>query len=348
VENFGGAAWNTFNSGCITKFMRKMVLLGAGALILAVGIGIAQQKGAQPKDVQPKDAQQEEEVLRVDVDLVNLLFSVRDKKGALIPNLVQEDFTIYEDGKQQTIKHFTRETNLPLTLGLLVDVSGSQEDLIEVEKHAASQFFTSVLKAKDMAFLIQFGSDAELLQDSTNSAKLLRTALEQLRLIGSPTGFHPGPVPTSRQKGTILYDAVYLAANEKLKGEVGRKAIVIISDGVDMGSSYSREDAITAAHKADAIIYSIYYSSPRFGYFGNGEGELKKMSEETGGRLFRVDRKHTLDDIFTQIQEEMRSQYSLVYTPENKTRDGAFRKIELKTPKKDLKVQVRKGYYATK
>jgi VWFA-related protein len=312
--------------------MRRKLFAGSAALIAVLGLAFAQEA---------------DEVLRVDVDLVNLLFSVRDKKGALIADLTKEDVTVFEEGKQQTIKDFIRETNLPLTLGLLVDVSGSQVDLIEVEKQAAGQFFSKVLQAKDMAFLIQFGSEAELLQDSTNSAKILRSALDQLRLIGSPTGFHPGPVPTSRQKGTILYDAVYLAANEKLKSEVGRKAIVIISDGVDMGSSYSREDAIAAAHKSDAIIYSIYYSSPRFSYLANGEGDLKKMSEETGGRLFRVDRKHTLDDIFTQIQEEMRSQYSVVYTPENKARDGSFRKIEVKTARKDLKVQVRKGYYAT-
>jgi VWFA-related protein len=311
--------------------MRSRWLAGSAAVVLALGLAFAQEA---------------EEVLRVDVDLVNLVFSVRDKKGALISDLTKEDVTVFEEGKQQTVKDFVRETNLPLTLGLLVDVSGSQADLIEVERHAASQFFSKVLKNKDMAFLIQFGSETELLQDSTNSAKLLRAGLDQLRLIGSPTGFHPGPVPTSKQKGTVLYDAVYLAATEKLRGEVGRKAVVIISDGVDMGSTYSREDAIAAAHKADSIIYSIYYSSPRFAYYGSGEGDLKRMSEETGGRLFRVDRKHTLDDIFTQIQEEMRSQYSLVYTPENKVRDGSFRKVDVKTARKDLKVQVRKGYYA--
>jgi VWFA-related protein len=312
--------------------MRRRLFAGSVAVAVALGITFAQEV---------------EEILRVDVDLVNLVFSVRDKKGALISDLAKEELTVFEDGKEQTIKNFTRETNLPLTLGLLVDVSGSQEDLIGVEKQAASQFFSKVLKNKDMAFLIQFGSETELLQDSTNSAKLLRAGLDQLRLIGSPTGFHPGPVPTSKQKGTVLYDAVYLAATEKLRGEVGRKAVVVISDGVDMGSTYSREDAIAAAHKADSIIYSIYYSSPRFSYYGSGEGDLKRMSEETGGRLFRVDRKHTLDDTFTQIQEEMRSQYSLVYTPENKTRDGSFRKIDVKTARKELKVQVRKGYYAT-
>jgi VWFA-related protein len=311
--------------------MRRKLVAGSAAVALVLGLAFAQET---------------DEVLRVDVELVNLVFSARDKKGALLADLGKEEVTVFEEGKQQNIKDFVRETNLPLTIGLLVDVSGSQADLIEVEKQAAAQFFAKVLQKKDMAFLIQFGSESELLQDSTNSARLLRAGLEQLRLIGSPQGFHPGPVPT-KQKGTVLYDAVYLAAQEKLKSEVGRKAIVVISDGVDMGSSYSREDAIAAAHKADSIIYSIYYSSPRFAYYGSGEGDLKRMSEDTGGRLFRVDRKHTLDDIFTQIQEEMRSQYSLVYTPENKTKDGSFRKIEVKTARKDVKIQVRKGYYAT-
>jgi VWFA-related protein len=301
--------------------------------VAALGFAVAQES--------------KDELIKVDVDLVNLLFSVRDKKGALVGNLEKEEFTVSEDGKQQTIKGFTRETNLPLTLGLLVDVSKSQENLIEVEKHAAQQFFSKVLREKDMAFLISFGAEAELLQDSTNSARLLRAGLDQLRLSTSLGGFHPGPVPTSKPKGTILYDAVYLAAVEKLRSEVGRKAIVVISDGVDQGSRYSREDAIAAAHKADSIIYSIYYSDPQYQYFGGGDGDLKKLSEETGGQLFRVDRKHTLDDIFNEIQEEMRSQYSLVYTPTNSTRDGSFRKIELKTARKDLKVQVRKGYYAT-
>jgi VWFA-related protein len=317
----------------IINFMRRLRFAGSVAIVVALGLAFAQEA---------------EEVLRVDVDLVNLLFSVRDKKGALVGNLEKEDFTVFEEGKQQTIKHFTRETDLPLTLGLLVDVSRSQENLIEVEKHAAQQFFTKVLRPKDMAFLIGFGSEAELLQDSTNSVKLLRAGLDQLRLsVPTPDVFHPGPVPTSKKRGTILYDAIYLAANEKLKGEVGRKAIVVITDGVDMGSRLSLSEAIASAHRADTIIYSIYYTDPRYAYFGGGDSELKKMSEETGGRMFRVDRKKTLDDIFNQIQEEMRSQYSIVYTPSNTARDGSFRKLEVKTARKDLKVQVRKGYYAT-
>jgi VWFA-related protein len=156
-------------------------------------------------------------------------------------------------------------------------------------------------------------------------------------------------VPTaSSPKGTILFDAVYLAATEKLRSEVGRKALVLITDGVDQGSRYDVRQAIEAAHKADSIIYSVQYlDRSAYGYFGASDGDLKKMSEDTGGRMFRVSRNTTLEDIFNDIQREMRSQYSLSYTPSNPTRDGAFRKIEIRPARKDLKIQARKGYYAT-
>ena len=201
-----------------------------------------------------------DDVIKVDVDLVNILASVRNKSGALVGNLNKDDFKIFEDGKEQTIKNFTRETDLPLTIGLLVDTSGSQARLIDIERRAADQFFSKVLRPKDEAFLIQFGTEAELLQDSTNSPRLLREALGQLRLSVPVGGLHPGPVPTMQNMaGTVLYDAVYLAANDRLKTEVGRKAIVVITDGVDEGSKLSRDKSIEAAQKADSIIYSIYY-----------------------------------------------------------------------------------------
>jgi VWFA-related protein len=298
----------------------------------------------------------QDEPIRVDVNLVSVLASVRGKSGALISNLQQSDFKIYEDGKEQQIKNFTRETDLPLTLGLLVDTSGSQVRLIDTEQRAASQFFSKVLRPKDQAFLMQFGTEAELLQDLTNSARILQKGLDQLRLSVPVGGLHPGPVPTMQnQAGTILYDAVYLAANEKLKGEVGRKAIVLITDGVDQGSKISRDKAIEAAQKADAIIYSIYYvdrAAYGGGGFGNislggsGEGELRRMSSETGGQVFKVDRGHSLDDIFREIQEEMRSQYAITYQPPNPKRDGSYRKIDIKLSNKDYKPQARKGYYA--
>lgn len=307
---------------------------------------------AQKPKAQP-DPQDDLPTIKVDVDLVNVMFTVRNKNNALVSTLAKGDLTVYEDGKQQTAKYFTRETNLPLTIGLLVDVSGSQETLIPQEKYAAGQFFDQVLKPKDMAFLISFGADAELLQDSTASPKLLKRGLEGLRLSTSVGGLHPGPVPTSaKPKGTILYDAVYLAANEKLKNEVGRKAIVLITDGMDYGSSYKLRDAIEMAHKADTIVYSIYYVDQR-SYYGRGfggasDGDLRKMSEETGGRLFHVGRNNTLEDIFRQIQEEMRSQYALAYSPANEAKDGSFRKLEIRPNDKSLKVQARKGYYAAK
>lgn len=292
----------------------------------------------------------QEPVIKLDVNLVNVLCSVRNKSGALMGNLEKKDFTIYEDGKQQEIKYFTRQTDLPLTLGLLVDVSGSQERLIDTEKRAAQQFFSQVIKKKDEAFLISFGVEAELLQDSTGSLKLLQEGLNALRLNAAVGGLGPGPVPTIQsQAGTVLYDAVYLAANERLRTEVGRKAIVLITDGVDVGSKVSRDKAIEAAQKADTIIYSFFYQDPgAYGGFGGGggEGELRRMSTETGGRVFRVDRKHTLDEAFRELQEEMRSQYAIGYTSTNPARDGSYRKIDFKMSDKDLKVQARKGYYA--
>ena len=176
----------------------------------------------------------------------------------------KRDFTIYEDGKEQEIKNFSRETDVPLTIGLLVDTSESQERLIDVEKRAAFEFFSKVLRPKDQAFLIQFGAEADLLQDDTSSARSLQRGLDQLRLSVPSVGIHPGPVPTAGgPAGTILYDAVYLAADEKLKMDVGRKAIVVITDGVDTGSKVSRDKSIEASQRADTIIYSIYYRIAR-------------------------------------------------------------------------------------
>jgi VWFA-related protein len=292
--------------------------------------------------------------ITVDVNVVSILTSVRDKKGTLMPSLAKDDFTVLEDGKPQTIKYFTRETDLPLTIGLLVDVSASQRNLINIEQAAAGQFFTQVLRKKDLAFLLMFGEEAELLQDYTGSPRLLQEGLKQLRVSSGVQGIHPGPVPTIGQpRGTVLYDAIYLASNEKLKGEVGRKVICVITDGVDQGSRMTLNQAVEAAQKADAVIYSIDYSDPSayggFGFGGGGgEGALRKMSEETGGHMYKVDRKHSLDQVFQELQDEMRSQYMIGYTPINEAKDGSYRKIDIKLANKDLKAQARKGYYAQK
>ena len=322
--------------------MRLPFLLTLGAALLA----------QTPPQTKPAD---DIPSITVDVDVVSILASVRDKRGALVANLQKDDFTILEEGKAQTIKYFTRETDLPLTIGLLVDVSGSQRNLIDIERNAASQFFSQVLRKKDEAFLISFGEETELLQDYTGSARLLSQGLNGLRVSSGVGGISPGPVPTiGDPRGTVLYDAVYLAASEKLKTEVGRKVIVVITDGVDQGSRMTRNQAIEAAQKADAVIYSIEYYDPsaygRFMTFGGsgGEGELHKMSDETGGHVYKVDRGHPLDMVFRELQDEMRSQYSIGYTPTNGLKDGSYRHLDVKLGNKDLKAQARKGYYAVK
>nr|AUN37709.1 von Willebrand factor type A [uncultured bacterium] len=316
--------------------------LRVSGLIVVLSLGVL-ALGAFP---------QGDDTIKVDVDLVNVLATVRGKGNALIGGLEKGDFHLFEDGKEQEIKYFTREVDLPLTIGLLVDVSGSQERLIDTERRAASQFFRSVLRPKDLAFLISFGKDSELLQDSTSSPKLLEDGLKELRLSAPVGGLHPGPVPTQQNTaGTVLWDAVYLAANERLRSEAGRKVIVVITDGVDTGSKKTREQAIHEAQLADAVVYSVYYvDNAAYGgglvFGGSGEGDLKKMSDETGGRVLKVDRKNTLDDLFKEIQEEMRSQYAIAYSPTNPKKDGTYRKLEFKMSNKDYKVQARKGYYA--
>ena len=324
------------------------VLLVAAALPAQAPRAAAPSKNAPAEDLPAP--------IKVDVDVVNILASVRDKRNGLVSNLEKDEFTVLEDGKQQTIKYFTRETDLPLTIGLLVDVSGSQRNLIDIERNAASQFFSKVLRKKDEAFLISFGEESELLQDYTSSPRLLEEGLRELRVSSGVGGLHPGPVPTQGQpRGTVLYDAVYLAASEKLKGEVGRKVIVLITDGVDQGSRLTRSQAIEAAQKSDAVIYSIDYQDPTayglgpFNIGGSGgEAELRRMSDETGGRVYKVDRKHTLDDAFQELQDEMRSQYAIGYTPSNDVKDGGYRKLDIRLANKDLKAQARKGYYAIK
>jgi len=319
--------------------MRTLALLFAPLLLLG-------QDPASPQDAA---------TIKVDVDVVNILFSVRDKKGGLIGNLEKNDFSIWEDGKQQDIKYFNHETDLPLTIGLLIDISASQGNLIQIEKDAASQFFGQVLRSKDLAFLISFGPDADLLQDYTNSPKLLRAGLDGLKVNTDFVGLHPGPVPTVYQpKGTILYDAVYLAASDQLKGQVGRKVLVLITDGEDQGSHYKIKDAIDAAQRADAILYGFYYVDRAF-YMGQGlvfggvsDSALRQMSEDTGGHVFHIDRKLPLQEAFRELQDEMRSQYAIGYTPTNAVKDGTFRRIEVRTSNKDFKVQARKGYFASK
>ena len=318
-------------------------------LLAALWVGYAAWASSPDQPPPPPDDQ----VIRVEVRLVNLFFSVRDRKGGYVSTLGKEDFEIYEDGKKQEIRFFSRETDQPLTLGLLVDVSRSQEALVEVERRASARFFERVLRPKDMAFLISFGVDAELLQDYTSSPVLLAKALDRLRLNAGVSGMSPtgSPVPLpGGPRGTVLYDAVWLACREKMRGEVGRKALVVITDGVDVGSRVKLQEAIEEAQRADVIVYAVLFEDPRYTswqYGGvSGESAMRRMAGETGGRVFRVSRRESLDDIYDTIQIELRSQYSAAYAPLNQARDGSFRRIEVKVKNRDYRVQVRRGYYA--
>lgn len=280
-----------------------------------------------------------DQTLRVEVNVVNLYCTVKDKKGALITTLAAEDFEVFEDGKKQEVRYFTRETDRPLTLGLLVDTSGSMRDVLPVEKQVATQFLRQMLRPSDLALLITFDVDVDLLQDFTSEADRLEAGLKRARINAPPA---MGPVPTD-PRGTRLYDAVWLASREKMAGEVGRKALIVISDGVDQGSQVKLKEAVEAAHRADSIIYTIGIIDDSFYRF---RGPLKDLAEETGGRAIFPRGPGDLQEAFDQIAAELRSQYNLGYTPTNKARDGSFRKLEVKVKRDGLRVQARRGYYA--
>ena len=290
------------------------------------------------------------ETLKVNVDVVSLLFNAKDKSGHLIANLPKDDFEVYEDGKAQNIKYFKSESNLPLTIGILLDTSYSQDRVLPIEKEVGAQFLQRLLRKEDEAFLISFDVNVDLLQDYTNSSRDIRKGMDAAKInggggFGGLPGIGQGPVPISNPKGTLLYDAVFLAAHDKLRNEVGRKAVILLTDGEDQGSELKLRDALEAAQKADTILYTLLISD-RGVAMGTGEGLMKKLCEETGGRVINVgNNQQKLEKAFDQISEELRSQYSIGYTPSNNKHDGTYRKVEIHT-KEGYKVQSRKGYYA--
>ena len=328
------------------KFQRILTL---GALLVASAVPIFAQQSAPADD-------QSVETLKVNVSVVQLFFNVKDKKGALIPNLTKTDFDIFEDGKPQTIKYFAAESNLPLTLGILIDASGSQMRVLDMEKQVGGDFLSQILRDKDLAFVLSFDVNAELLQDFTNSVHSLKNAMNGVRINtggggGTLPGLGGGPVPTANgPRGTVLYDAVYLAAHDELAQQVGRKAMILLTDGEDEGSQLRIKDAIEAAQKSDSIVYVLLCADKGFyGSFGgySGDSEMRKLTGETGGRVIEVGNKiDKLRDAFNQIANELRSQYNIGYTPTNSAKDGSFRKVEIRAKNKDYKIQSRTGYYA--
>ena len=331
-----------------------------GATTLRLHAQLAPSPDASPVSKAPAPKEDEEEAVatfKVDVNLVNLYFTVKDKSGMLIPHLTKDDCNVLEDKEPQKLKNFQAEVNQPLTLGILLDTSGSQERVLPLEQQFGSQFLSRVMKSKDQAFLISFDVDVDMLQDFTNSPRQLERAMNKAEIntaggngSGGIPGIGQGPVPTvGDPKGTLLYDAVYLSSNEKLSKETGRKAIIILTDGEDQGSKVKLPVAIEAAQKANVIVYVILIADRGFyGGFGyNGDFAMKRMAEETGGRLIDVGNNgKKLEAAFQQIEDELRTQYVATYTPTNKKMDGGYRKVAVECKGDGLKVQVRKGYYA--
>jgi VWFA-related protein len=287
----------------------------------------------------PLRSQAAQDTLKVAVDLVNVQFSVTDKRGRFVPGLTAQDFKVDEDGRRQEIRNFSRENELPLTLALLIDTSPSVGPVLEEEKTTAGAFLESILRDKDLALVIGFDRSVTLLQDYTDNLRLLKRSIDELEIGG----------------GTSIYDAVYLASEEKLKDEAGRKAIILISDGEDTTSKIKLTESLIAAHKSNAVIYAIS-NSPAGRFFTNGGivlggrggdiGTLKKFSEETGGSTFVINNEHGFKKIFDQIAEELRSQYSLGYQSLNTARDGKYRQIKITTREPGYTVKARRGYYA--
>jgi VWFA-related protein len=325
-----------------------------------------------------------------EVKVVNVLATVRDKQGRIVRNLGQSDFVLEEDGRPQIIRYFARESDLPLTLGLLIDTSMSQRTVLPQERTASYRFLEQVLREdKDQAFVIHFDREVELLQDLTSSRKKLEDALTGLETpqrdrpqwggAGDSGGGGPqrgGGQGGGRRAGTTLYDAVLLASDDLMKKQTGRKAFIVLSDGVDTGSKTSIESAIESAQRADTLAYSILFKgermSPPGGFggpgWGGGRGRgrggmggprsypsanrpdgkkvLERIASQTGAGFFEVSGKQPIEKIYEQIDEELRSQYSLGFSSDRPEPGAGFHHIHLTTRDKSLQVRARDGYYA--
>lgn len=302
-------------------FLRHRIVLNGTLILAELGfLGLA------------AGVQQEERPFRVEVEAVNILVSANHSKtGEFVTNLEPTDFQIFEDSVPQEITNFSQQTDLPLTIALCVDTSSSVKIKLDFEKEAALDFLHSVMQPKDKALLAEFDTGVTLLHDFTSNPNDLVTEIQRLRAGG----------------GTSLYDAIYLIAEQKLLQETGRKTLVILSDGADVTSTHSFEDALRMAHRSEVTIYAI--STTRFGADIDHEGDnaLRQLTDSTGGRSFFPYSTSLLTQAFKEINTELRSQYSITYVPSNKAKDGSFRKVEVKLRgDQDITIRHRKGYYA--
>jgi VWFA-related protein len=321
----------------------------SGNHVLAVCIGVGVALLAALPALAQEPAQPQGPIIRTQVNLVNLFVTVRDKSKHIVTDLKQEDFKVLEDNQPQQIAFFSKEVTLPITLALLLDTSGSEQYMLPSIQDAGGRFVERVLRKGDEALVMSFDSDVDLLSDFTDDRGQIDRAIRKARInvpSAGSIGNNPGPIGSRQITGTALYDAIYLACNEKLNTEAGRKAIVIVTDAQDEGSKVRLEEAIEAAQRTDTVVHILLVADPHFGG-GNG-GVAHKITDETGGRTIAVNSEKHLGEAFDQISEELRSQYTLGYYPTNTAHDGRFRKIKVDMANHDLKVLARKGYYAPK
>jgi VWFA-related protein len=321
--------------------------LVAGIFIaaLAASFGLGNTTPAQSQQDR-QQVPQSQKPLTVQTTLVNVFVTVRDKRHEIVSDLSQNDFKVFEDGQEQKIAFFSKEVNLPITLGILIDTSGSMERVIGAEQDTASRFLREVMRKKDEAMVISFDFDVDLLADFTEDTNVLERAIRgtSINSVGGGGVVTPGTIP-SNAGGTDLYDAIYLACHDQLATEAGRKAVIVMSDMEDTGSKLRLPDASEACQRADGVIHVLLISDPG-ATFGVGPSVARKMADDTGGRVINVHNEKTLEKAFDEISEELRSQYVIGYYPTNDKRDGTFRKIRVDIARPDVKVLARKGYYA--
>src|SRR6202048_3603442 len=332
------------NSG----FLQRKVYMGSLSKLVRVWLAVSSATMLTVPAI-PQEATGQGPVIRSQVNLVNVFATVRDKNKRIVGDLKQEDFKIVEDGQDQKIAFFSKEVSLPITLALLLDTSGSEQDMLGAIQAAGSAFLDRVLRKGDEALVMSFDTDVDMLSDFTDDRAQLDRAVRRARINtpgGGMSAGNPGPIGNQQMTGTALYDAIYLAAGEKLNTEAGRKAIVIVTDAQDEGSKVRLEDAIESAQRTDSVIHVLLVADRRFG--GGNSGVAKRLADETGGRMIVVNSEKKLKEAFDEISDELRSQYTLGYYPSNAARDGKFRKIKVETTNHDLRVLARKGYYAPK
>jgi Ca-activated chloride channel homolog len=311
------------------------------------------QGQTKPQEKKPPEKVDEEQTIKLDTQLVNVLFSIQDKQNRYITDIKQEEVEVLENGQVQQIFTFKHEFDLPLTLALLIDVSGSEQYTLPLLKDAGGRFIDSVIRAsKDTAGVIKFEGEATVMVGLTSNPARVRKALEDIAFIAAPPqSVYGGTTPpinsTSRQGGTSLYDSIIATSADMLSREPGRKTIIVLTDGEDTTSRLKIGDAIDEALRSEVVIYAIGIGDPGFG--GVNKGVLNKICDATGGRATFPKSPQDLDKAFTELERDLRQQYLLAYEPKAGTNDGTFRKIEIRVPnRKDMKVRHRRGYYAPK